>query len=112
MAKEVVLRDDLDGSYDDVQTVTLTWGERAVEIDLSEANRKVLDDLLAPYLEAGRRARRPSASPRRGRGPRPSKAEQDKRAAVRAWAATQGIEVSARGPIPEHVMAQYDSREE
>jgi len=33
------------------------------------------------------------------------------RAAVREWAATIGVEVASRGPIPAAVMEQYRNRE-
>lgn len=106
MAREVILRDDIDGSHDDVKTVTLSWGGKNVEIDLSAENRAKVDELLAPYLRAGRRPRT-SAAP----APSLSKAERRRRSAVRTWAAEHGIEVSPRGPIPQHVIDQYDAAE-
>ena len=56
MAKrvEVTLVDDVDGSEAD-ETVQLTVDGTAVEIDLSTVNAGRLRDVLAPYLEAGRR---------------------------------------------------------
>lgn len=110
MAREVILRDDLDGSLDDVQSVTLTLDGRAVEVDLSAANRTALADLLAPYFTAGRPARRATSSPaRRARsGDAGKRAE---RAAIRQWATGAGITLPARGPIPGDVVAQYHQRE-
>lgn len=107
MAREVILRDDVDGSYDDVQTCLLTWGETSVEVDLSATNRQLIGDVLAPYLSAGRKHRRPTNSPRSTPRSRPSKAEVQERAAIRAWAAAAGLAVPARGPIPEDVTRQY-----
>lgn len=106
MAREVILRDDIDGSHDDVKTVMLSWGGKNVEIDLSADNRAKVDELLAPYLRAGRRPRASSAP-----APSLSKAERRRRAAIRTWAAGQSVEVSPRGPIPQHVIDQYDAAE-
>lgn len=107
MASEVILRDDVDGSYEDVQTCILTWGETSVEVDLSATNRQLVDDILAPYLTAGRRHRRPVSSTRSAPRPRPSRAQAQERAAIRAWATAAGIAVPARGPVPEDVTRQY-----
>lgn len=108
MAREVILRDDLDGSLDDVQSVTLTLDGRTVEVDLSAANRTALASLLAPYFTAGRTPRRAPAARRARAGDASKRAE---RAAIRQWAAGVGIELPARGPIPGDVVAQYHQRE-
>jgi hypothetical protein len=48
----------------------LTWGRRAVSLDLSEAHWKAIDEFLRPYLEAGT----PLKSPRASDSPKTSKA--------------------------------------
>ncbi|QJD50744.1 Lsr2-like DNA bridging protein [Microbacterium phage PuffyCat] len=54
-----LLSDDLDGSEGDVETVTFALGSTSWEIDLSADNRAQLDQLLQPYMDAGRRVKRP-----------------------------------------------------
>jgi len=103
MAREVILRDDLDGSLEDVETVIISHGRRTVEVDLSQANRDKLAELLAPYFQAGRRTAR--TTPARSR---PSRATAARNRAIREWAARTGLDVPARGPIPAHVVSQYE----
>ncbi|QGJ91609.1 lsr2-like DNA bridging protein [Microbacterium phage Ekko14] len=55
-----LLTDDLDGSDgDDVATVTFGLQGVTWEIDLSAENAAQLDQLLQPYMDAGRRVKRP-----------------------------------------------------
>ena len=98
---QVVLVDDLDGGPADT-TVAFAWGGASYEIDLSEANAQKLRDLLAPYVAAGRRVggRRKSGGRRRAGG---SSAGE-----IRAWAAENGYNVSARGRVPAEVREAYD----
>lgn len=109
MAREIVLRDDIDGSYNDVKPVVLSWNGNTVELDLSAANRAAVDTVLAPYLKAGRKQRRPSASAPIAHKGRPSKSEQAYRAAVRKWAKDEGLDVPSRGEIPEEIAGLYDA---
>jgi len=53
MATKTITFDDLDGS-EDAETVRISVGDLAVDIDLSPANRDKLEKLLAPYFEHGR----------------------------------------------------------
>ncbi len=105
MAKtvSVVITDDLDGTPD-AETVSFSFEGRSYEIDLGKKNRAKLEKSLQPFMDAGRRAtnRRAAKAPR-GAGSRTD------RAAVRAWAATQGLKVSERGRISAEVMSKYDA---
>jgi hypothetical protein len=75
------------------------------EIDLSDANAAMLRESLDRYMNAARKTssiggRRPAAAAKRaysGFDP----------AAVRAWAAGQGITVSLRGRIKAEIVEQY-----
>src|SRR5215469_17009779 len=89
----VVVTDDLDGSSD-AETITFGLDGVTYEIDLSAVNRAKLERDFAPYVEAGRRI---SRSRNRGQG-RPVSPRID-RAAVRAWAKENGLQVSERGRI-------------
>jgi nucleoid-associated protein Lsr2 len=99
----VALEDDLDGGPA-AETVRFSVGGTEYEIDLTKKNAAAFRKKLAPFVEHARRAGR---GPRR-RGGR-SAAGRERGAAIRAWAAEQGIAVSARGRIPAGVVAQYDA---
>jgi hypothetical protein len=72
-------------------------------VDLTNEEVAEFENALRPYLEAGRKIegqrRRTHASSTKKQGFDP--------AAVRAWAAGQGIEVSPRGRIKAEVVEQY-----
>lgn len=94
--------DDIDGS-ESAETVTFTYGGVTYEIDLAPKNRDALEAALSPFIGAAH-------STSRG-GTRRSKTQGDEdAAAVRAWAAENGIEISARGRIPRNVRDQYTNR--
>ena|SRR6478735_2713292 len=99
----IMLSDDLDGS-EAAETVQLAVDGVSYEIDLSEKNVAKLRKALDPYLSAARRVggrRRSSAkASSNGHG-------MVDNAAVRAWAASNGIEVSSRGRISADVVEQY-----
>src|SRR5690348_3893688 len=99
----VALEDDLDGGPA-VETVRFSVGGAEYEIDLNKKNAAAFRKRLAPFIEHARRA---------GRGPRHrggrAVASRERGASIRAWAAEQGIAVSARGRIPADVMARYDA---
>ena len=108
MAQRVVvqLTDDIDGKPA-VETVTFGLDGRTFEIDLSEKNARALRKDLAPWVASARRV-----SGRRSRGSRSSNGSSgsgvDPRA-VRAWAASNGIDVSPRGRISSEVLEKYRS---
>jgi Lsr2 len=105
MAKtvSVVVTDDLDGSPD-AETVAFGFDGHSYEIDLGKKNRAKLEKSLQPFMEAGRKtAARKAAKAPRAAGPGID------RAAVRAWAAGQGLKVSERGRISAEVMSSYDA---
>jgi hypothetical protein len=108
MAKTVVTTDDIDGSPN-AETVTFSFEGRNFEIDLSKKSRSALEKALKPYIDAARpvgssRASRSGNS--RGRGRRSSSVDL---AAVRAWAAENGLAVSDRGRISASVLEQYQA---
>lgn len=94
--------DDIDGS-EDAETVSFTYGGATYEIDLGRKNREALNAALSPFIAAAR-------SSGRGRSRGSASRGDDDAAAVRAWAAENGIHVSERGRIPKHVRDQYSSR--
>ena len=110
MAQRVIteLVDDIDGTTlaDGAgQTVTFGIDGSEYQIDLSNKNAAKLRKALQPYVDAGRRVGG-QAQRRRSRA-QPSSSSDAK--AIRAWAAENGIELSARGRIPAAVMQQYQA---
>ena len=105
MAKtvSVVVTDDLDGSPD-AKTVAFGFDGHSYEIDLGKKNRARFQKSLQPFMDAGRR----TAHRKTAKAPRAAGSRTD-RAAVRAWAAGQGLKVSERGRISAEVMSKYDA---
>jgi len=105
MAKtvSVVVTDDLDGSPG-AETVSFGFDGHGYEIDLGKKNLARLEKSLQPFMEAGRK----TAARRAAKAPRVAGPGTD-RAAVRAWAAGQGLKVSERGRISAEVLSRYDA---
>jgi hypothetical protein len=99
-----LLQDDLDGS-EAIETITFGIDGSTYEIDLNEKNSAKLRKALDPFVSAGRRV---SGSSRRRNGSRASSSKTDvDPAAVRAWAASNGITVSPRGRIAGDVIERF-----
>jgi hypothetical protein len=100
----VQLTDDIDGKPA-AETVSFGLDGRSFEIDLSERNARALRKDLAPWVAS---ARRVSGRRSRGaaRGTNGAGGGVDPKA-VRAWAASNGIEVSPRGRISSEVLEKY-----
>ena len=99
MAKKVLIVDDLDGT-EGAETVRLSFGSNTVELDLAPANTGKLEKMLAPYFEAGRRAKTSVTTKRLKNNPPEVKAHLD---AIRHWARANGYSVSDMGRIPQRV---------
>lgn len=81
------------------------------EIDFSEAESGLFDEAMAPYLGAARpigRGGRTKGQGRPARSQKHPKPDVDT-AAVRAWAAENGIDIKTRGRIPADVVARYEA---
>ena len=110
MARKVTqiieLTDDIDGGKAD-QTVSFAINGSNYEIDLSKKNASAFNKAIKPYLDSARKVRGTrgrTASAASGRG----KSRTDL-GDIRAWAKSQGYEVSDRGRIPASVTDAYDS---
>jgi Lsr2 len=95
----VELIDDLDGGTAD-ETVTLGLDGKLFELDLSERNAKKLRTLLEPYVAGGRRVVRRSQV---------RSTHRYDTAAVRKWAASNGVDIAKRGRIPREVLSQFQA---
>lgn len=112
MAKKTLIVDDLTGETG-ARTRTLRFDGVEYEIDLTDASFADLRAALKPYLRAARqvggpvvagsRRGRPSAS--RGAG----KAAPSDAAAIRAWARSAGIPVTARGRVHPDVRKAWEA---
>ena len=105
MAKrtQVTLVDDLDGG---AATASVTFGLDGTnyEIDLSARNANALRKVLAAYIEHARKM----TNPKRGRSRAFTRIATDvDPAAVRAWAASNGVQISPRGRVSAAVIEQY-----
>ena len=95
----------VDDDRDATETVDFSYRGVDYQIDLSAANARALDKLLAPILEVSRRREERPAARRRPTGETPSSTPAPR--AIRAWAKSQGIAVSERGRVPADVVKRY-----
>ncbi|MFI1182490.1 Lsr2 family protein [Streptomyces sp. NPDC020799] len=108
MAKrvETYLIDDItEVRGDSVRTRTLVIDGERYEVDLGDDSYGQLCTAIAPYLEAGRKAKTSrKANPRRH-----TLAAEASAADVRAWAKRRRIKVPTRGRIPSPIRQQYEA---
>jgi Lsr2 len=107
---QIVLEDDLDGG---VAAETVTFGLDGVsyEIDLSDKNAGKLRDEFATWIGHARRSGgRRAAGRRSGSGSSNTSSASSRRdlSAVRAWARSNGHQVSDRGRVSAAVQEAYD----
>jgi hypothetical protein len=106
MAKKttVVLVDDLNGDPADT-TIRFGLDSRSYELDLTDRNAQELRNLFDRYILA---ARKVSGGQRRGTaGSAKAEFTAVDPAAVRAWAKSNGVQVSPRGRIKASVLETY-----
>jgi hypothetical protein len=92
------LTDDTNGQPAD-ETIRFSLDGHTYEIDLSETNAQALRDALGPWVDSARRTSTGRRTPQ-------TRAPVDS-AAVRAWAASNGIDISPRGRLPKNVVELY-----
>ena len=118
----VTLVDDLTGEEaEDISTVEFSLDGVSYEIDLDDKNSAKLRDALADYVAAARRTggrrsagggRRRSAGAGTGtpRATSPGGYDRETSKQIRAWAKTQGYEVSDRGRVPNNVVEAWEAQ--
>jgi Lsr2 len=108
----VQLTDDLDGKpipQGKGETIRFGLDRTDYEIDLAEKNAKALRNDLAKYVTAARRTSGGGGGGRgRGRTATGTGRDYDPKA-VRAWAESQGIQVSQRGRVPADLIARFQA---
>jgi hypothetical protein len=112
VAQKTIVRlvDDLDQTVienGNGQTVRFALDGTGYEIDLTNEHADELRGALARYVEAARRTGADRTARTSGRS-RSSKSDVSP-VAVREWAKANGIEVSARGRVPQSVIDQFRS---
>lgn len=114
MAQRVIMAmtDDLTGEeFDDDQGQTFFYAVQGTqyEIDLTTANVKEFEQLLAPYIAVSRKSKG-NAAPKYS-GSKAAKASTSDKgydvAELREWAAANGIEVAARGRIKQSTVDEF-----
>jgi Lsr2 len=116
MAQRTVieLTDDLDGRPipdGKGETIRFSLDRQDYEIDLTDKNAKALREAFGRYVSAARRTSSGTRAAGRGRGGRASNGagrDYDPKA-VRAWAESQGLEVSQRGRVPADLVAKFQA---
>jgi hypothetical protein len=106
----VQLTDDIDGkSIPDGKGETVRFGldSQDYEIDLGEKNAKALREVIAKYVAAGRRVGGGSRGGRPRSSAAPARTRDYDPKAVRAWAESQGLEVSQRGRVPSDLVTKF-----
>lgn len=101
MARQVVVTpvDDLDGTVEDVQTVSFTWGKAQYDVELGKANRDKYNELMAPLIKVARKRRgNPSRTGRLGYGMAKE---------IRNWYIANGVQVAPTGRLSEAQIARY-----
>lgn len=107
--KSVTLVDDLDGSKA-AETVVFSLDGASYEIDLSKRNAATLRKALTEFVENGRRVKQGSSLDKRVQ--QRARRSGVNSAAIREWAAAQGIAVSERGRISADVVSQYEAAQQ
>lgn len=96
---QIILEDDYDGSEAD-ETVSFALDGAEYEIDLSSENAAQLRESLSVWLAHARKTG--------GRRRRTTKSsEPSSPSDIRAWAQSQGLEVSSRGRVSAEVREAY-----
>ncbi|MFR9802758.1 histone-like nucleoid-structuring protein Lsr2 [Pseudonocardia sp. RS010] len=100
---QTTLIDDIDGGPAD-ETVRFSLDGHHYEIDLASVKSEALRATLTPYVAAGRPQKTTPKAPRRAA----SGADRERNRAIREWARSQGLQIAARGRIPDEVAIRYE----
>ena len=100
---EVTLTCDVCGKAKDVQTRTIGLDGKTYEIDLCLKDGKGLSKAAAGYVSNARKITARQAPRENGHRPR----SRTEAAAIRDWARTSGMQISARGRVPAAVFRDY-----
>jgi hypothetical protein len=113
----ITLVDDLNGTEiveGEGRTVTFALNGTEYEMDLTNKNAEALEKALGKYVEKARKVGKVSAARRGSQAGRGNlsvvrDANKPDPKVVRAWATENGIEVPARGRIPNDVVEKFQA---
>ncbi|UOX90804.1 Lsr2 family protein [Amycolatopsis sp. FBCC-B4732] len=107
MAQKVLVEmlDDIDGTPA-AHTIPFSLDGVTYEIDLSDGNAAALRGGLARYIDAARRTGGRKVRVATGQS---TASDRERNQQIRAWANTNGYEVSERGRLSSEVIAAYDA---
>jgi|1186.fasta_scaffold171999_1 hypothetical protein len=106
----VRLVDDLDDTVmenGNGQTVRFSLDKQDYEIDLTNEHADELREALARYVAVARKTGSDRPARARRTGPSRSSRSDVSPTAVREWAKVNGVQVSARGRVPQRVIDQF-----
>ncbi|WP_410633875.1 histone-like nucleoid-structuring protein Lsr2 [Amycolatopsis sp. cmx-4-83] len=110
MAQKVLVEilDDIDGS---AATQTVQFGLDGVtyEIDLSDENGTALRDEFARYITTARRVGGRKVRVATGQSTTTTASDRERNQQIRAWANSNGYEVSERGRLSSEVISAYEA---
>lgn len=109
---EIALFDDFTGEPAH-RTVAIGFNESWFELDLTDANADQVIETLVRWSAAGRKRTEAATRAEAGAGAglvKRTRAERDRATAIRAWAQSEGMDVSPRGRIAKNVIHAYDTR--
>ncbi|MGW3993220.1 histone-like nucleoid-structuring protein Lsr2 [Amycolatopsis sp. NPDC004772] len=109
MAQKVLVEilDDIDGTPA-AQTVQFGLDGVTYEIDLSDENAAALRDELARYIGASRRIGGRKVRVATGQSTATTASDRERNQQIRAWANTNGYEVSERGRLSSEVVSAFE----
>lgn len=111
MARREIFVDDIDGKEsDDVETRRFSIGRTSYTIDLSAKNYEAFLKDVEKYTSVAATETNAPTAPRSVRAARGTSAPKapSQAAEIRAWAASEGIQVSERGRIHKDVIEKYE----
>lgn len=113
MQKTVVqLVDDLTGEQIEDgkgETIQFSFQNRSYKIDLTTESADEFRKTMQKYIKAGEQTGTVGTSGRSRRTSTSSRNDKGYLQSIRNWAATRGIQVSARGRIAQTVIDQYEA---
>lgn len=96
--------DDMDKS-EGAETIAFSYKGVDYKIDLAEKNEAKFDKALAPFIEKATKVSSKKAPAKSNKG-----GGRSDLAEIRAWAQSNGYEVSDRGRIAADVIAAFDAK--
>ena len=108
--RKLVIVDDISGE-EGADPVRFSLDGVTWEVDLTPANRKLLDEALRPFTSNARRVRLSMNEPQ-PKALRPTAPVKYDRTQLVAWAERFDVKLPSRGRVPRSILDQYDAYQE